>query len=72
MKWHFIIGIIIVLLVVIGGCMQQGEPDQVGYIDVTPAEAKDLIDSKPDLVIIDVSPPLYGRTSTWGSTLLFG
>lgn len=27
-----------------------------GYIDVSPAEAKELIDSKPGLVVIDVSP----------------
>lgn len=29
---------------------------KTGYIDVTPAEAKELIDTVPDLVIIDVSP----------------
>jgi rhodanese-related sulfurtransferase len=27
-----------------------------GYVDVTPQEAKALIDNNPDLVIIDVSP----------------
>jgi len=29
---------------------------EVSYMDVTAAEAKDLIDNTPDLVIIDVSP----------------
>jgi adenylyltransferase/sulfurtransferase len=29
---------------------------QITYIDVSPAEAKTLIDENPDLVIIDVSP----------------
>ena len=55
MKWYVIIGIL-TLLLLNGGCTQQQEPEQVGYIDVTPAEAKDLIDNNPDLVIIDVSP----------------
>ena len=27
-----------------------------GYMDVTPAQAKELIDGNPDLIIIDVSP----------------
>ena len=32
------------------------EPETSSYIDVSPEEAKALIDSTPDLVIIDVSP----------------
>lgn len=34
--------------------------DKPGYIDVTPAEAKALIEKTPDIVIIDVSPA-YAR-----------
>jgi rhodanese-related sulfurtransferase len=33
-----------------------GETGEASYIDVSAAEAKQLIDSNPDLVIIDVSP----------------
>jgi rhodanese-related sulfurtransferase len=32
----------------------------VGYVDVTPAEAKALIEENPDLIVIDVSP-VYAR-----------
>ena len=33
-----------------------GTEEALGYIDVTPEEAKDLIENNPDLIIIDVSP----------------
>ena len=33
----------------------EGE-DSISYMDVTPAEAKELIDTTPDLIVIDVSP----------------
>jgi len=32
------------------------EEDVAGYMDITAAEAKELIDNNPDLIIIDVSP----------------
>ena len=32
------------------------EEEMTGYMDVTPEEAKKLIDESPDLIIIDVSP----------------
>ena len=32
------------------------EEEITGYMDVTPEEAKDLIENNPDLIIIDVSP----------------
>ncbi len=38
------------------GCTEQQTNQPTGYIDVTAAEAKELIDTKPDLIIIDVSP----------------
>lgn len=54
---HFIIaGLILVSLVIIGGCIPQRESTQGTYIDISPAEAKELIDQNPDLIIIDVSP----------------
>ena len=56
MRLYIIIGILLLALVIVGGCTQQQTPDQDTYIDVTPAEAKALIDENPDLVIIDVSP----------------
>ena len=55
MKRYFIIGILLLALAVIGGCPQPTS-DQGGYIDVTPAEAQDLIAQNPHLIIIDVSP----------------
>jgi rhodanese-related sulfurtransferase len=56
MRRFIIVGILLVTLVVIGGCTQQQESTQGTYIDVSPAEAKELIDENPDLIIIDVSP----------------
>jgi len=46
------LGILLVLTLILSGCTNQ----EKGYTDVTAAEAKDLIDNTPDLVIIDVSP----------------
>lgn len=56
MRRFIIVGILLVTLVVIGGCTQQQESTQGTYIDVSPAEAKELIDENPNLIIIDVSP----------------
>jgi rhodanese-related sulfurtransferase len=36
------------------GCNQSVTTD--GYVDVTAAEAKELIDENPDIIILDVSP----------------
>ena len=38
------------------GMPMMGKTTEAGYIDLTPEEAKLLIDSTPDLVIVDVSP----------------
>jgi rhodanese-related sulfurtransferase len=38
------------------GCTEQEIGEASGYIDVTAEEAKNLIDTKQDLIIIDVSP----------------
>lgn len=35
---------------------EMAEEEMSGYMDVTPEEAKKLIDENPDLIIIDVSP----------------
>ena len=51
-----VIGILLLSLVVAGGCMPQAGAPQGTYMDVSPAEAKALIDANPDLIIIDVSP----------------
>ena len=50
-----VIGILLLSLVVAGGCMPQAGAPQGAYMDVSPAEAKALIDANPDLIIIDVS-----------------
>ncbi|KYK21140.1 hypothetical protein AYK21_05255 [Thermoplasmatales archaeon SG8-52-2] len=49
----FVVGILF-----ISGCNEQQE-GQKGYTDLTAAEAKELIDTNPDLIIIDVSPHYY-------------
>ena len=56
MKYSIITIIILVIFIFIGGCSQQQEASQGTYIDLSPAEAKKLIDDNPDLIIIDVSP----------------
>ena len=54
MRKYIIFGFLALALVLAIGCGEAAEP--VGYTDLTPAEAKTLIDSTPDIVIIDVSP----------------
>ncbi len=56
MKKEIIIcGLLIIGVGLIAGCTEQQE-GQKGYMDVTAMEAKELIDTKPELIIIDVSP----------------
>ena len=50
-KIWLIIGTLIIISVFLLGC-----DEIIGYTDLTAQEAKDLIDTTPDLVIIDVSP----------------
>jgi rhodanese-related sulfurtransferase len=48
--------LVILAVLFCAGCTEQQTNQPTGYIDVTAAEAKELIDTKPDLIIIDVSP----------------
>ncbi len=50
-----VVGILILAAAMAAGCTP-GDQTQGSYADLTPAEAKQLIDENPDLVIIDVSP----------------
>ena len=55
-RYLIVVGILLLVAVgVIAGC-NNGTDEPAGYIDVTPAEAQDLIADNPDLIIIDVSP----------------
>ena len=54
MKSSTLVGLI-VLSTLFTGCLQQEETSE-SYIDVSPQEAKELIEKNPDLVVIDVSP----------------
>ena len=54
MRKYLIFSLLVVALVLVIGCGEAAEP--IGYTDLSPAEAKALIDSNPDIVIIDVSP----------------
>jgi rhodanese-related sulfurtransferase len=56
MRLSIIIGILLLASVIAGGCTQTTTPTQNTYTDITPAEAKMMIDDNPDLIIIDVSP----------------
>lgn len=42
-------------LLILSGCVQQEEIPG-SYVDVTAKEARDLMESNPDMVIIDISP----------------
>ncbi len=54
MKPSTLVGLI-VLGILFSGCLQQEETSE-SYVDVSPQEAKELIEKNPDLAIIDVSP----------------
>ena len=56
MKWYIFLAVLMVAMVTVAGCATEEENEVRGYIDVSPAEAKELIDNNPDLIIIDVSP----------------
>lgn len=58
MKKRYILTVMFLIFgILLSGCITQNDSNQnTGYIDVTAAEAKDLFDNNPDLIIIDVSP----------------
>ena len=61
-----IVAIVVIVIVVVAAAavllMEQPEEqntmeeNEITYIDVSPEEAKNLIDTNPDLIVIDVSP----------------
>jgi rhodanese-related sulfurtransferase len=53
---YIVIGLLITFSIFIVGCTEEENGETSGYIDVTAEEAKNLIDTKQDLIIIDVSP----------------
>ena len=58
-NWSVFIISIFILGILISGCSTKVDtpvPMPDGYVDLTPEEAKDLIDKNPDLIILDVSP----------------
>jgi rhodanese-related sulfurtransferase len=53
-KRHFIILVLFISIsLIVAGCSSESTNT---YIDLSPMEAKELIDSTPDIIIIDVSP----------------
>ena len=68
MKIPVIMSLLLITLVLIGGCTQEKPPVSApipptsptpapgAYLDLSPVEAKAVIDANPDLIIIDVSP----------------
>ena len=55
--WKYIVFSFSLLALIGVGCSSQPQQEEPNtYIDVSPAEAQELIDSNPDIVIIDVSP----------------
>lgn len=51
-----ILALLAVAVILLAGCMTPAPPSTLGYTELTAAEAKNLIDTTPGLVIIDVSP----------------
>ena len=58
MKWYVVAVFLLAAMTAVAGCGEDAEEETMtgSYIDVSPAEAKELIDDNPDLIIIDVSP----------------
>ncbi len=54
--WKYIALSILALTLIGVACSSQPQQEPNTYVDVSPAEAQDLIDSIPNLIIIDVSP----------------
>jgi len=69
MKYYILVAFSLFALLSFNACTEATQPSgmnapqetntgqmQKGYMDVTPQQAKELIDTTPDLIIIDVSP----------------
>ena len=62
MRQLIFLGMIILSIAIagaIGACSDENgenEENGVAYTDLSPAEAREMIDNNPDLIIIDVSP----------------
>jgi len=59
MKWNLVaVFLLVAVMMAVAGCGEETEEETMtgSYIDVSPAEARELIDNNPDLIIIDVSP----------------
>ena len=56
MKWYYLLAVLLVIPAILVGCTTAEETVTGSFTDVTAAEAKDLIDNNPDLIVIDVSP----------------
>jgi adenylyltransferase/sulfurtransferase len=48
--------VLVAVALVVASCASAGTPAPGAYVDVSPQEAKELIDNNPDLIVIDVSP----------------
>jgi rhodanese-related sulfurtransferase len=56
-NYLYTIAIIVIAIVIIGAVVFSGILDsEKGYIDLSAAEAKEMIDNNADLIVIDVSP----------------
>jgi rhodanese-related sulfurtransferase len=56
-KFYLALIIAVLAISILPACTTQSTPQSMGsYTDITPQEAKMLIDENPDLVVIDVSP----------------
>ena len=56
MRRYLLLFPLVLVLLMVAGCTSQQPASGTTYMDITPAEAKELIDTEPDLVVIDVSP----------------
>lgn len=56
MKNRYLVVLTLSVLILIAVCGISFAAEKMSYVDVTPAEAKALIEQTPDIIIIDVSP----------------
>lgn len=56
MKNRYLAVLTLLVFILIAVCGISFAAEKMSYVDVTPAEAKALIEQTPDIIIIDVSP----------------
>ena len=56
MKNRYLVVLTLSVFILVAVCGISFAAEKMSYVDITPAEAKALIEQTPDIIIIDVSP----------------